>query len=283
VVIQQGGRSLEDQTVNTGGLADSGSVKRVTFQSDVKENRRKLWEFLAENDPEDGLDLSGSERFAFSVDDAVSVSNAGSAVSRRSLLLSKLKQGLARTKDSGHSRGLFQWRFGVQEKDKGFSENRNDERACRSGRRRKTGPVDHELVLGALSRALEKTENAYLDLTDKVIDRYPELALMGSCLLVVLMRDEDVYVMNVGDSRAIVAQFEPQEGCSNVGSKEADSGSSTEGIVEESTASGEKPSSVVNEFPVQAMKLTALQLSTDHSTSIEEVRLCNLLLPVMLD
>ncbi|XP_021768149.1 protein phosphatase 2C 29-like [Chenopodium quinoa] len=251
-----------------------GAVKRVTFEAglDKKEIiRRKLWEFLAEDDAEDGLDLSGSDRFAFSVDDAVSVSNAGSAVGRRSLLLSKLKQGLTRSKE-GHSRGLFQWRFGVEEKDKVDDvENRVEERSCRSGRRRKTGPVDHDLVLRALSRALEKTEQAYLDLTDKVLDRYPELALMGSCLLVVLMRDEDVYVMNLGDSRAIVAQLEPQESCSNVGLKEkAECGSSTEGIVEECTASGEKLSNVDDEFPLEAMKLTALQLTIDHSTSVEE-------------
>ena len=44
----------------------------------TESKRRKLWELLAE----DGLDLSGSDRFAFSVDDALSVNNAnaGSAV-----------------------------------------------------------------------------------------------------------------------------------------------------------------------------------------------------------
>ena len=40
------------------------------------------------------------------------------------------------------------------------------------------GPVDHELVLRALSRALEMTELAYLDMTDKLIDTNPELALL---------------------------------------------------------------------------------------------------------
>lgn len=271
-IVNVDDREAENRERGGGG---GGPVKRVTFEDadlDKKEIiRRKLWEFLAEDDAEDGLDLSGSDRFAFSVDDAVSVSNAGSAVGRRSLLLSKLKQGLSRSKD-GNTRGLFQWRFGVEEKDKvDDAENRVEERSCRSGRRRKTGPVDHELVLKALSMALEKTEQAYLDLTDKVIDRYPELALMGSCLLVVLMRDEDVYVMNLGDSRAIVAQLEPQESCSNAGSKEkADCGSSTEGIVEECTASGEKLSNVGDGFPSEAMKLTALQLTIDHSTSVEE-------------
>ncbi|KAK9667868.1 hypothetical protein RND81_13G017000 [Saponaria officinalis] len=257
-----------------------GAVKRVTFLKDGerKETRRKLWEFLAENDPEDGLDLSGSDRFAFSVDDAVRVSNAGTRMSRRSLMLSKLKQGWSRSNTKG---GLFHWRFKVGEKDKVDAENRVEAeegveagRVCSNGTRRKTGPVDHELVLRALAQALEKTEHAYLDLTERVIDRYPELALMGSCLLVVLMRDEDVYVMNLGDSRAIVAHSEHEGSCSNVGSNEKiESSSSIEGIVEECISVGEKSSNVPREFPLEAMKLTALQLSTDHSTSIvEEVK-----------
>ncbi|KAB5544484.1 hypothetical protein DKX38_012596 [Salix brachista] len=52
--------------------------------------------------------------------------------------------------------------------------------------------------------------------------------------------------MNVGDSRAIVAQNEPQD----VGSSVYENELSTEAIIE--------------------TRLTALQLSTDHSTSIEE-------------
>jgi hypothetical protein len=198
------------------------------------------------------------------VDDALRVSNAGSAVSRRWLLLSKLKQGLSKHKE-GHGRKLFPWSFGLEEKEKVEVESRVEERSTRSGRKRKEGPVDHKLVLRALSQALELTELAYLDLTDKVLDTNPELALMGSCLLVVLMRDEDVYVMNVGDSRAIVAQYEPQE----VGSSMM--GPSMEGITEETSAVGEKAIKTANEAPAQAMKLMALQLSTDHSTSIEQV------------
>jgi serine/threonine protein phosphatase PrpC len=252
------------------------SAKRVTFQSEgeggTEVRRRRLWEFLAEDDPEDGLDLSGSDRFAFSVDDALSVSNAGSAVSRRWLLLSKLKQGLSKHKEA-HGRKLFPWRFWLEEKEKVEVENRVEERSLRSGRKRKEGPVDHVMVLGALSRALELTELAYLDLTDKVLDTNPELALMGSCLLVVLMRDEDVYVMNVGDSRAIVAQYEPQEvGSSTTKSRERGSnGSSKEAIIEESSAVGEKAIKVPCGAPAQEMRLAALQLSTDHSTSIEDV------------
>ncbi|KAF5960113.1 hypothetical protein HYC85_001322 [Camellia sinensis] len=246
-------------------------VKKVTFQSEqIEIRRRRLWEFLAEDDPEDGLDLSGSDRFAFSVDDALSVSNAGTAVNRRSLLLSKLKHGLIKHKES---RKLFPWRFGLEAKEEKIeeAENRVEESVSTSRRQRKVGPVDHGLVLGAISRALELTELAYLDMTDKVLDRNPELALMGSCLLVVLMRDEDVYVMNVGDSRAIVAQFEPEEISSSIGGSNQlmDNVSIAEDIVEESDA-GEKVNEAASEAPTQAMRLSALQLSTDHSTSIEE-------------
>ncbi|KAF5935847.1 hypothetical protein HYC85_026976 [Camellia sinensis] len=253
--------------------SDRGSVKKVTFQSEIEVRRRRLWEFLAEDDPEDGLDLSGSDRFAFSVDDALSVSNAGSAVSRRSLLLTKLKHGLI--KHHKDSKKLFPWRFGLEAKEKTEAENRveeeEEERTSKSGRKRKIGPIDHELVLSAMSRALDVTELAYLDMTDKVLDQNPELALMGSCLLAVLMRDEDVYVMNVGDSRAIVAQLEPEEISTSTGSKGlVNNGSNAEDIVEESTDDGERVNNVANEAPNQVMRLTALQLSTDHSTSIEE-------------
>ncbi|XP_074264702.1 protein phosphatase 2C 29-like [Silene latifolia] len=269
------GIGVVNEEEENGGVG--GVVKRVTFLQEVekKEVRRKLWEYLADNDAEDGLDLSGSDRFAFSVDDAVRVSNVESGVSRRSLLLSKLKQGWSRSKDGHCKGGLFNWRFKAGEKEKVDVENRVEEvgegeKVCTNGRTRKTGPVDHELVLRALGHALEKTEHAYLDLTDRVIDRYPELALMGSCLLAVLMRNEDVYVMNLGDSRAIVAQFEPKESCSNGESKEEMERGSSNQVDEECTPDGLKARSVSHECPLQAMKLTALQLSTDHSTSIEE-------------
>ncbi|KAL0550480.1 hypothetical protein IC582_014999 [Cucumis melo] len=253
--------------------ADRGSAKRVTFQSeDVPENRRRrrLWEYLAEDDTQDGLDLSGSDRFAFSVDDALSVNSAGSVAGRRWLLLSKLKQGLSKHKE-GHVKTLFPWKYGLGDKEKADeTENRVEETSYRSGKRRKEGLIDHELVLGALSRALEITELAYLDMTDKLLDTNPELALMGSCLLVVLMRDEDVYVMNLGDSRAIVAQYEQQEvGPSDDMKEEGHKKTGMEGIIEESTTS-EGKITLTNRPSAQTTRLTALQLSTDHSTSIEE-------------
>ncbi|KAE8712757.1 Protein phosphatase 2C 29 [Hibiscus syriacus] len=267
---ESAGQGLIEENESRGVVQER--VRKVTFEPVGTEiRRRRLWEFLAEDDPEDGLDLSGSDRFAFSVDDAITVSKEGSAVSRRWLLLSKLRQGLSKHReDSGSS--LFPWRFRLQEKEKVEEVgSRVEERIQKTGRKRKEGPVDPELVLGALSRALEMTELAYLDMTDKVLDTNPELALMGSCLLVVLMRDADVYVMNVGDSRAIVSQYEPEDvGTCMEERKHGENGSSVEVIVEETLAPAEKAVKPVNEAPPQSMRLTALQLSTDHSTSIGE-------------
>lgn len=63
----------------------------------------------------------------------------------------------------------------------------------------------HSGVLLALSEALRKTEDAFLKGVDEVINKDPVLAMMGSCVLVMLMKGEDVYLMNVGDSRAVLA------------------------------------------------------------------------------
>ncbi|KAI4372405.1 hypothetical protein MLD38_010643 [Melastoma candidum] len=248
--------------------------KRVKFESEVgeiKQHRRRLWEYLAEEAAEDGLDLSGSQRFAFSVDDAIKVSNVkGSGFSRRRLLLlSKLKHGF---KD-GQVKRLLNWRFGLKGKVEEVACSAVEEKDSKSGRRRKEGPVDHELVLRAMSRALEATEAAYLEMSDKFIDTHPELALMGSCLLVALMRDEDVYIMNVGDSRAIVARLEERVVSSFTGPGGGSTReSSIEAIVEEgsSVAGSRRYKKGESEVIAHAMRLTALQLSTDHSTSIEE-------------
>lgn len=188
---------------------EESGEKGVSFREDSGIPSRCLREFLAERDEDGGLEFSGSGRFALS--------------------LSKLRSGFG------------SWRKKAKEIQDA------PERSCR---RRKMGPVsDHDLVLAALSRALKATETAYLEMTDRAMDCNPEMALMGSCLLVVLMRDEDVYVMNVGDSRAIVAQYRLQEGVEK-GGHEVE----IEGL-----------------FGREGMNLGALQLSTDHNTSIPEV------------
>lgn len=117
--------------------------------------------------------------------------------------------------------------------------------------------INHTDVFKALSRALKKTEEAFLDIADKMMDENPELALMGSCVLGMLMKGEDVYLMNVGDSRAVLAQYKEPD--LRLGKIDQD----LERINEESlydfeVSDGVKPS------------LRALQLTMDHSTCVEE-------------
>ncbi|KAG7569246.1 PPM-type phosphatase domain superfamily [Arabidopsis thaliana x Arabidopsis arenosa] len=250
--------------------------KRMTSSSlevvEVKE-RKRLWELLAEAQAEDALDLSGSDRFAFSVDDAISAGNAASVGSKRWLLLSKLKQGLSKQGISG--RKLFPWKSGVEENENEEVDNVGvEKRVDKRRKRRKAGAVDHELVLKAMSNGLEATEQAFLEMTDKVLDTNPELALMGSCLLVALMRDDDVYIMNIGDSRALVAQYQVEETGASVETSERveQRRNDVDRDVEnkEPLVVDSSDSTVNNEAPLPQTKLVALQLTTDHSTSIED-------------
>ncbi|ONK80224.1 uncharacterized protein A4U43_C01F15290 [Asparagus officinalis] len=49
-----------------------------------------------------------------------------------------------------------------------------------------------------------RTKEAILGCTDMMVVEKPELSLMGSCVLVTVMKGQDVYLMNVGDSRVIL-------------------------------------------------------------------------------
>lgn len=118
--------------------------------------------------------------------------------------------------------------------------------------------VNHMDVLKALSRGLKKTEEAFLDIADQMLVENPELALMGSCVLVMLMKGEDVYVMNVGDSRAVLGQkSEPDLWSQDLEKINEETWYDLE-VFDADIATTTNPS------------LTACQLSMDHSTSIEE-------------
>ncbi|GLT43316.1 hypothetical protein SLA2020_172760 [Shorea laevis] len=121
--------------------------------------------------------------------------------------------------------------------------------------------INHSEVLKALSQALRKTEESYLDIADKMLMENPELALMGSCVLAMLMKGEDVYVMNVGDSRAVVGQkAEPDY---RLGKSRQD----LERINEETLHDLEGfDGDATDLVPI----LTAFQLSVDHSARLEE-------------
>ncbi|KAK2993074.1 hypothetical protein RJ640_025729 [Escallonia rubra] len=153
-------------------------------------------------------------------------------------------------------------------------------------RRCKSGYINHDDVLGAMARALETSEEAYMEMVEKALDKSPELALMGSCVLVMLMKDQDVYVMNLGDSRAILAQERPHDRHSNSALLKDDArlhNRSRESLVrmELDRISEESPIhsqySQVNkvnksrDISMCRLKMRAVQLSTDHSMSVEEV------------
>ncbi|KAJ7950327.1 Protein phosphatase 2C family protein, partial [Quillaja saponaria] len=116
----------------------------------------------------------------------------------------------------------------------------------------RAGAIDHSDVLRALSDALMKLDDAYLETSDQM-ESNPELALMGSCVLVMLMKGEDVYLMNVGDSRAVLAQddeFDFQLGKT----------------CHESNRITEQPYQDLDRFD----NLTSLQLTMDHNTYVKE-------------
>ncbi|GJN31603.1 hypothetical protein PR202_gn00114 [Eleusine coracana subsp. coracana] len=150
-------------------------------------------------------------------------------------------------------------------------------------RRCKLGPVDHDAVLKAMSRALQTTEEAYMEIVEKELDRNPELGLMGSCVLVMLMKDQDVYVMNLGDSRVILGQDNDQYNNSNFSkgdlqyrnrSRESLVRVELDRISEESpmhNPNGHQSSNTkTKELSICRLRMRAVQLSTDHNTNIVE-------------
>ncbi|KAJ4893213.1 putative protein phosphatase 2C 36 [Raphanus sativus] len=112
--------------------------------------------------------------------------------------------------------------------------------------------INHKDVLKALQQALMKTEEAF----DLTVDENPVLALMGSCVLVTLMKGEDVYVMSVGDSRAVLAQR------SYLGRKKM--ANDLQRIKEESPLK----TCLVREKRVSL--LVPVQLNMEHSTNVQE-------------
>lgn len=115
---------------------------------------------------------------------------------------------------------------------------------------------DHGEVLEALARALQATEAGYFAEAEARAGECPELAMMGSCVLVVLMKGADVYVMNVGDSRAVLAQ-QAEPDLSKVVVRDG-------GDV--------RTEEIVRRFDACDMgDLGALQLTMDHSTSVYQV------------
>ncbi|XP_066384520.1 probable protein phosphatase 2C 31 [Miscanthus floridulus] len=116
----------------------------------------------------------------------------------------------------------------------------------------------HRDVLRALARALKKTEEAFFVAVEEHAAESPQLGLMGSCVLVMVMKGTDVYVMNVGDSRAVLARrLEPD--LKNV-------------LGKASQDLQQFKAKIMRELEAHDMDgLQAVQLTAEHSTAVQEV------------
>ncbi|BAT90721.1 hypothetical protein VIGAN_06200200 [Vigna angularis var. angularis] len=185
-------------------------------------------------------------------------SNCNKSTSKKGRNSRNRYKGAANKWEENQRRWKCEWDRERLELDRRLKEQLN---SSRSGCGGAASSINHADVLEALSRALRKTEESYLDVADKMVMENPELALMGSCVLVMLMKGEDVYVMNVGDSRAVLAQkAEPDYWLGKIRQD-------LERINEE-TMNDLESWDVDNSNLVPS--LSAIQLTKDHSTSVEE-------------
>ncbi|KNA10919.1 hypothetical protein SOVF_139870 [Spinacia oleracea] len=60
-------------------------------------------------------------------------------------------------------------------------------------------------VLECLQRALSQAEIDFLSMVEQEMEDRPDLVSVGSCVLVALLVGKDLYTMNLGDSRVVVA------------------------------------------------------------------------------
>ncbi|XP_059286510.1 probable protein phosphatase 2C 40 [Lycium ferocissimum] len=60
-------------------------------------------------------------------------------------------------------------------------------------------------VLNSMEQALIQAENDFLHMVEQEKDNRPDLVSIGSCVLVVLLLGKNMYVLNAGDSRAVLA------------------------------------------------------------------------------
>lgn len=60
-------------------------------------------------------------------------------------------------------------------------------------------------VLDSLERALSQAESDFLYMVEQEMEDRPDLVSIGSCVLIVLLHGEDLYSLNLGDSRAVLA------------------------------------------------------------------------------
>ncbi|GKV31501.1 hypothetical protein SLEP1_g40187 [Rubroshorea leprosula] len=62
-------------------------------------------------------------------------------------------------------------------------------------------------VLDSLQHALNQAENDFLHMVEQEMEDRPDLVSVGSCVLVMLLHGKDLYMLNLGDSRVVLATF----------------------------------------------------------------------------
>ncbi|KAK6913778.1 PPM-type phosphatase-like domain [Dillenia turbinata] len=62
-------------------------------------------------------------------------------------------------------------------------------------------------VLEGLQRAVSQAENDFLYMVEHEMEDRPDLVSVGSCVLVVLLYGQELYTLNLGDSRAVLATY----------------------------------------------------------------------------
>ncbi|ESW10901.1 hypothetical protein PHAVU_009G247700 [Phaseolus vulgaris] len=63
----------------------------------------------------------------------------------------------------------------------------------------------HGTVLDGLQHVLSQVENDFLCMVEQEMEERPDLVSIGSCVLLVLLHGNDLYTLNLGDSRAVLA------------------------------------------------------------------------------
>ncbi|KAK8953588.1 putative protein phosphatase 2C 4 [Platanthera guangdongensis] len=215
--------------------------------------QQELGRILWDEDKFETLDLSSDDKTGTASFDAPFPGDVAGLVSPELNHRNVRSWGPARKWEDNQRRWKYEWARERLELDRNV---RNQlSRTCSKGG--ETIPK----VLKALSQALRKTEDSFLETADMIVSVNPELALMGSCVLVMVMKGEDVYLMSVGDSRAVLAQKTEPNIWDSVGKERQN----LERINEETLHDLENYDQMDD-----LRNLVSIQLTKDHSTCIEE-------------